>query len=155
MANNFLIALGTALASTSVILLVLRFGLKLFAPDAFKEMLPGPNRVADALEALDAVVAPANAPARVPAFLLQSLASGQTTIIDDITLAALSGRDILALVGARAVTENRDALVVYEMRPQASDEERRGQKLGPGNKQDAVTGALLGRKRTLAMVGGN
>jgi hypothetical protein len=152
MANNFLIALGTALASTSVILLILRFGLKLFAPDAFNEMLPTPERVVDAHEV---VAVPPAAPTLAPALLFRSLASGQTTILDDISLAALSGRDILALVGARAVTENRDALVVYEMSPQASDEERRGQKLGPGNKQDAVTGALLGRKRTLAMVGGN
>ncbi len=40
MATNFLIALATAFGSATMILLVLRLLLKVFAPDAFKEMIP-------------------------------------------------------------------------------------------------------------------
>lgn len=40
MAINFLIAVATALGSTSLILLILRFALKAFRPEAFKERIP-------------------------------------------------------------------------------------------------------------------
>src|SRR6266478_7579426 len=44
MATNFLIALGTALGSASLILIVLRFGLKLFASDKLNETIPNPPK---------------------------------------------------------------------------------------------------------------
>jgi hypothetical protein len=64
MATNFLIALATAFGSATVILLVLRIILKVFAPNAFKEMIAVPLRIKISDE--DAVIIPRAAPEEVP-----------------------------------------------------------------------------------------
>jgi hypothetical protein len=83
MATNFLIALATAFGSTALILVVLRVGLKLIVPNAFKEVIPVPAKVAQSQATPIVTTAP------IPV---------QQVIIDDITLSALfPGQQIVDL----------------------------------------------------------
>ena len=91
---------------------------------------------------------------RHPTGVVTILSQSHNVVIDDVSLAALSGLDIEALTRPVAATENRNQLA-HQPSSQTSGQERRGQKIGPGNKQDDVTGALLGGKRSLATVAGN
>lgn len=80
MAINFLIALATALGSATLILLVLRFLVKVFAPDALKEMIASPAKTTER-RASEATRTPAQ------------------VIVDEATLVALSGKNIVDLFG--------------------------------------------------------
>jgi len=87
MATNFLIALATALGSATFILLVLRVVLKAVVPNAFKEMIAIPEKVVER-QFTETVKTPDEVQMR-------------PVIIDDATLLALSGRQIVDLLGNR------------------------------------------------------
>jgi len=78
MATNFLIALATAVGSATLILLVLHVVLKVTMPNAFKEMISTPEQTVERLVA--------------------ETAKASAVLIDDITLSALSGKQIAAVL---------------------------------------------------------
>ena len=82
MSSNFLIALATALASATVILLALRIILKISAPNAFKEKVPIPSRPANGQMSEVAEISTA----------------AQHLIIDSATLTALTGSQVTDLL---------------------------------------------------------
>lgn len=82
MGINFLIALTAALGSATLMLLVLRVILKVTVPNAFKEMIPIPEKTVTET-------------AKTPAPQMEQL------IVDTATLLALSGQQINDLRGSK------------------------------------------------------
>jgi hypothetical protein len=100
MATNFLIALATALGSATLILLVLRFLLKVVVPNAFKEMISIPDKAIERQTPMRFRTADSAPSPAMSSVLKEPAEKMRQMTVDTVTLSALSGRQIVDLLGS-------------------------------------------------------
>lgn len=134
MAADILVALFTALASATSILLVLRTVLKVFDPKAFGERIPKPDVLPPQVAGPFIVQTPSATPMPYNTYLT--------------TQEALSGVRFVVKVRRRTATGAAESLV-FEPLTQTSGQHRSGQKPTQGGEEE-VASALVGNSQETA-----